>query len=60
MKKGIVSLVCLTAFAVLADINVIPRPNKIVEKSGFKVGQAVQHVLPQSGAKRTLLFFEGK
>ena len=33
---------------------------EIVEKSGFKVGQAVQHVLPQSGAKRTLLFFEGK
>lgn len=31
---------------------------EIVKNSGFKVGQAVEHVLPQSGAKRTLLFFE--
>ena len=33
---------------------------EIVENSGFKVGQTVQHVLPQSGVKRTLLFFAGK
>ena len=32
----------------------------IVEKSGFKVGKVVEHVLPQSGVKRTLLFFEGR
>ncbi|PHR30166.1 MAG: 16S rRNA (guanine(527)-N(7))-methyltransferase RsmG [Desulfotalea sp.] len=30
----------------------------IVESSGFKVGEHVEHVLPQSGAKRTLLFFD--
>lgn len=34
--------------------------SEVIEKSGFKVGDAVEYVLPQSGAKRTLLFFEGK
>lgn len=32
----------------------------IVESSGFKAGKVVEHVLPQSGVKRTLLFFDGR
>ena len=31
---------------------------EIIKKFEFKVGQAVEHVLPQSAAKRTLLFFK--
>ena len=34
MKKSIVSLICLLAAAVYADVNVIPQPNKVVELPG--------------------------
>ena len=34
MKKRVMILVCLTAFAVNADINLIPQPNKVVAKPG--------------------------
>lgn len=31
-----------------------------IEISGFQLGNVVEHVLPQSGVKRTLLFFDGR
>lgn len=36
----------------------LSQATEIVKKSGFEVGQAVEHVLPKSGVKRTLLFFK--
>ena len=34
MKKWIISFICLAALSVLADVNIIPQPNKVVEKTG--------------------------
>ncbi|MFT5698448.1 MAG: 16S rRNA (guanine527-N7)-methyltransferase [Desulforhopalus sp.] len=47
------SLICMKGPKWSEELNAA---KDIVEQSGFKVGSIVEHVLPQSGAKRTLLF----
>lgn len=52
-----VTLICMKGPKWVEEVN---EAKEIVETSGFKIEEVVEHVLPQSGAKRTLLAFEQK